>query len=132
MSRHSYHTQAGCQTLPGNPLLRGSASRLTSVTHHSDTRGRASTALRSRAEPGNEISCTVAIGLATALLLAHCAVASAQIADVRYGEVVPRDVREMYDRGLQYLANSQSERGDWTGGQTGPGITGLAVMVFLA
>ena len=32
------------------------------------------------------------------------------------GEVVPRDVREMYDRGLQYLAATQTENGDWTGG----------------
>src|SRR5207253_1676740 len=41
-------------------------------------------------------------------------------------------VREMYDRGLQYLAASQTENGDWTGGEQGPGCTGLALMVFLA
>jgi len=58
--------------------------------------------------------------------------AEAQLTDVRYGEVVPRDVREMYDRGLQYLATSQSEAGDWPGGQAGPGVTGLSLMVFLA
>ena len=45
---------------------------------------------------------------------------------------MPRDVREMYDRGLQYLAKTQSEQGDWQGGQQGPGITGMALMVFLA
>ena len=50
----------------------------------------------------------------------------------RSGEVVPRDVREMYDRGLQYLAKTQTEQGDWQGGQQGPGITGMALMVFLA
>src|SRR4029077_7445131 len=70
--------------------------------------------------------------LATVLLLAGGPIATAQVTDVRYGEVVPRDVREMYDRGLQYLAGSQSEKGDWQGGQTGPGVTGLALMVFLA
>jgi len=43
-------------------------------------------------------------------------------------------VREMYDRGLQYLANTQSENGDWPGGggEIGPGTTGLGLLVFLA
>ena len=52
----------------------------------------------------------------------------------RFGEVVPRDVREMYDRGLQYLAKTQTEKGDWAGGggENGPGTTGMALMVFLA
>lgn len=59
--------------------------------------------------------------------------ALAQPPNARIGEAVPRDVREMYDRGLQYLANSQSQNGDWTGGfESGPGSTGLALMVFLA
>ena len=39
---------------------------------------------------------------------------------------------EMYDRGLQYLAKTQTEQGDWQGGQQGPGITGMGLMVFLA
>src|SRR5258707_9469361 len=38
----------------------------------------------------------------------------------------------MYDRGLHYLASTQSENGSWTGGQTGAGVTGLCLMVFLA
>lgn len=50
----------------------------------------------------------------------------------RSGEVVPRDVREMYDRGLQYLAKNQTDQGDWQQGQRGPGITGMGLMVFLA
>ena len=70
--------------------------------------------------------------LATALLLGWVASASAQPPTARFGEVVPRDVREMYDRGLQYLAKTQTERGDWQGGQQGPGITGMGLMVFLA
>jgi hypothetical protein len=51
-----------------------------------------------------------------------------------FGEVVPRDVREMYDRGLQYLASKQDEKGEWPGGgyEDGPGPVGLCVMVFLA
>ena len=60
--------------------------------------------------------------------------AAAQPPSARVGEIVPRDVREMYDRGLQYLATTQTENGDWagTGGQQGPGVTGLGLMVFLA
>ncbi len=59
-------------------------------------------------------------------------VASAQPPNIRYGDVVPRDVREMYDRGLQYLAHTQTEAGHWNGGDVGPGVTGLGLMVFLA
>ena len=60
--------------------------------------------------------------------------ALAQLPTPRFGEVVPRDVREMYDRGLQYLATTQGEKGDWgnSGGEAGPGTTGMALMVFLA
>ncbi len=57
----------------------------------------------------------------------------AQPPTVRVGDVVPRDVREIYDRGLQYLATTQTEAGDWkAGGQEGPGVTGMALMVLLA
>jgi hypothetical protein len=58
--------------------------------------------------------------------------ATAQPPGERVGDVVPRDVRDIYDRGLQYLASSQSEAGNWPGGQDGPGVTGLGMMVFLA
>jgi hypothetical protein len=70
--------------------------------------------------------------LAALLVLAAALPASAQLPEIRVGEVVPRDVREMYDRGLQYLAKSQTENGDWTDGQNGPGITGMGLMCFLA
>ena len=71
------------------------------------------------------------------VLIAHaCAAPRAAIAQapsVRIGEAVPRDVREIYDRGLQYLATAQTEQGDWKGGgEQGPGVTGLALMVLLA
>lgn len=56
----------------------------------------------------------------------------AQPPNVRIGEAVPRDVREIYDKGLQFLARTQSQAGGWVGGQTGPGVTGLGLMVFLA
>jgi hypothetical protein len=69
---------------------------------------------------------------AFACLVASAGAAAAQAPLLHHGEVVPRDVREMYDRGLQYLANKQTENGDWTDGQQGPGTTGMALMVFLA
>src|SRR5262245_47209416 len=47
-------------------------------------------------QPGLLFSVWVAAALATP--------ASAQIPTTRFGETVPRDVREMYDRGLQFLA----------------------------
>ena len=66
--------------------------------------------------------------------LGFIAAAEAQPPNARIGEVVPRDVREMYERGLQYLATTQSENGDWTGGggEQGPGVTGMCLMVLLA
>jgi hypothetical protein len=71
---------------------------------------------------------------AVALVLSSFTRATAQPPTARFGEVVPRDVREMYDRGLQYLANTQSANGDWSGGggEVGPGTTGLGLLVFLA
>src|SRR6516164_9548647 len=71
----------------------------------------------------------LALGLA---LFGGVAGAMAQPPNARIGEAVPRDVRELYDKGLQFLVKTQSENGDWPGGQSGPGITGLALMVFLA
>jgi hypothetical protein len=68
------------------------------------------------------------------LLLAGPVTAFAQPPSVRVGEAVPRDVREMYERGMQYLANTQTQNGDWgpSGYDNGPGVTGMALMVFLA
>ena len=72
--------------------------------------------------------------IAAALVSVATVPARAQLPAPRFGEVVPRDVREMYDRGLQYLATTQGENGDWPGGggENGPGTTGMALMVFLA
>jgi hypothetical protein len=74
------------------------------------------------------------IALGLALLTGPSRSALAQQPNIRIGEAVPRDVREMYDRGLQYLAATQSQNGDWTGGSMdqGPGVTGLCLMAFLA
>ena len=51
---------------------------------------------------------------------------------VRYGDPVPRDVREMYDAGLRFLIKTQDDSGAWKDGQAGPGVTGMAVMALLA
>src|SRR3954462_9405760 len=66
------------------------------------------------------------------LHLGLMAICPAQLVQEHIGEVVPRDVREMYDRGLQYLVKSQDDTGAWSGGDSGPGITGMALMAFLA
>ncbi|MBM3999140.1 MAG: squalene--hopene cyclase [Planctomycetes bacterium] len=59
--------------------------------------------------------------------------ALAQAPGDRIGDAVPRDVREMYDRGLKFLLKDQADNGEWHGqGQSGPGVTGMAVMVLLA
>ncbi|MCG6156407.1 squalene--hopene cyclase [Rubinisphaera margarita] len=58
--------------------------------------------------------------------------AMAQLPELRSGDPLPRDVREMYDRGLKYLVETQTEAGNWSGGYSGPGTTGMALMCFLA
>lgn len=68
-----------------------------------------------------------------AVAIGGAANAAAQPPTIKIGEAVPRDVREIYDRGLQFLVASQTEAGDWQGGgQQGPGVTGMALMVLLA
>ena len=69
---------------------------------------------------------------ACVFLVTIAGMAAAQVPLLHHGEVVPRDVREMYDRGLQYLADKQTENGDWIDGQQGPGTTGMGLMAFLA
>jgi hypothetical protein len=72
--------------------------------------------------------------VALAAIVAACpAPAPAQPPGARIGEAVPRDVREMYDRGLNYLATTQTENGTWSGGgEQGAGTLGLGLMAFLA
>lgn len=48
------------------------------------------------------------------------------------GDVVPREVREMTERGLTFLVETQTDSGNWPDGYTGPGTTGLGLMAFLA
>lgn len=50
---------------------------------------------------------------------------------VRLGGEIPPEVESIYERGLAYLANSQSEDGSWRS-RSEHGITGLCLMAFLA
>jgi hypothetical protein len=77
---------------------------------------------------------SIIAGLFIAGLAGLPSAARAQSPTVTIGEAVPRDMREIYDRGLQYLATTQGENGDWPGGggEQGAGVTGLGLMVFLA
>jgi len=70
--------------------------------------------------------------LGAVLAMGGAAPAPAEGPLVRYGDPVPRDVREMYDAGVRYLLKTQDESGAWKDGQAGPGVTGMAVMVLLA
>jgi hypothetical protein len=100
----------------------------------------------------------LAIGLVLAIFaMGPMGPAAGQSTIIQVGEVIPRDVREVYDRGLQFLAAAQTEEGNWTGGgdpgpamarglegaalrdptwtlggEQGPGVTGIALLALLA
>ena len=75
----------------------------------------------------------LAHGIALAACLAMPSRVMAQPPSIKIGDAVRRDVREIYDRGLQFLVSFQTEAGDWkAGGQDGPGATGMALIVLLA
>jgi hypothetical protein len=74
----------------------------------------------------------LAVAVAAAPVVAAVSEARADGPLVRYGDPVPRDVREMYDAGLRFLLKTQDESGAWKDGQAGPGVTGMAVMALLA
>src|SRR5262249_15001659 len=60
------------------------------------------------------------------------ATANGQLPASRTGDAIPRDMREIYDRGVQYLISKQTAMGEFAGGDQGPGVTGMALMVLLA
>ena len=52
---------------------------------------------------------------------------------MRQDEAIPAQVELIYERGLQYLAKSQDEKGSWNDMVgTEPGVVGLCVAAFLA
>jgi hypothetical protein len=73
------------------------------------------------------------LALAAGLFSLGAGLSRAQFPTAQIGEVVPRDVREVYEKGLKYLASVQKEDGSFDAGvYSGPGVTGMAVMTFLA
>lgn len=69
----------------------------------------------------------------TAITIAGCAAAAAQNLPRRHDDSVPAQVDLIYQRGLEFLASTQSDNGTWpdnTGSE--PGVVGLAVAAFLA
>jgi hypothetical protein len=76
--------------------------------------------------------CRLQCAVSALAWLLTASAAWAQFGETHTGDPIPRDVREMYDRGLQYLVQTQTESGGWQDGQGGPGVTGMAIMCFLA
>lgn len=76
----------------------------------------------------------LAWSLLALLIVAACAAskADAQSLEIRTGDPVPHDVREMYESGLQFLAKTQNSDGSWPTGHQGAGVPGMALMCFLA
>jgi hypothetical protein len=69
---------------------------------------------------------------AALVLLTLTVAARAEGPLVKYGDPVPRDVREIYDTGLRYLLKTQDASGAWKSQQGNPAPTGMALMVLLA
>lgn len=70
--------------------------------------------------------------IAAGFLAATC-VASAQNLSGRADESIPAQVELVYERGLQYLAKSQNDKGAWNDSVgSEPGVVGLCVAAFLA
>lgn len=66
------------------------------------------------------------------LTFAACPVLKGQSLEIRSGDPVPRDVRDMYDRGLSFLSRTQADDGGWQSQHQGTGVAGMAVMCFMA
>ena len=70
------------------------------------------------------------------LVLAWAGHSAAQVPgigpSIRYGDKVPPEVEQVYERGLLFLSQNQKKDGSWYSEQGGSGITGLCVMAFLA
>jgi hypothetical protein len=65
-----------------------------------------------------------ALGLTVAALATGpLGLAVAQPAGFQTLEVIPRDVSQIYDRGLKFLADSQSQDGTWNAGEPGAAMT---------
>lgn len=52
--------------------------------------------------------------------------------EIRFGGEVPPAVEIIYENGLAWLASTQKADGSWNTPHTGPGVTGICLMAFLA
>lgn len=97
-----------------------------------DRRGAQDRPTRSRCVTATRRPCLAVVAVVCAtFFLTH--LSFAQPPSESGGEVVPRDIREMYQRGLDYLVKTQAANGNWQGGgEQGPGVTGMCMMVLLA
>lgn len=51
----------------------------------------------------------------------------------RRTDIIPAQAELVYEKGMQFLAKSQTDEGNWSDGNGGdPGVVGLCVMAFLA
>lgn len=68
------------------------------------------------------------------MLVGVLATARAQEGVAYHGDPIPPEIEAAYVRGLNYLVRTQGADGGWsqTGGESGPGITGLALLAILA
>ena len=60
---------------------------------------------------------------------------SQETSELRFGGKVPADVKRIYDRGLNYLVQSQQKNGSWDSGSGSSyrnGVTALCVMAILS
>lgn len=80
--------------------------------------------------PLKQASLLVLVGILSAYFVKPV---QAQLPNAQIGEAVPRDVREVYQKGLDYLLSIQKEDGSFgSGTYGGAGVSGMGVMVFLA
>ncbi|WP_437186642.1 squalene--hopene cyclase [Planctomicrobium sp. SH668] len=81
----------------------------------------------------NDLSGTFArVAFALTFLVGSVSYCEAQSPEFFTGDAVPRDIREMYEKGLTYLAKTQTEEGNWQDSYANQGGEGLAIMCFLA
>jgi hypothetical protein len=70
--------------------------------------------------------------LVALMVLALAQAVAAQGPLLKYGDPVPRDVREIYDAGLRHLLKKQDASGAWLSQHGAPAPTAMALMVLLA
>ena len=71
--------------------------------------------------------------MATGVFLAASGAVLSQNLPGRVDDLIPAQAELIYERGLQYLAKSQSDKGNWSDSVgSEPGVVGLCVAAFLA